>query len=156
MDVFWFNLDLVPVVIFIEIRFLIPKLVNQLHKENCKKSLLALNLIKFNSIQLISHVQLFATPWIAACQASLSITSSRSSLRLTCIESVMPSSHLILCRPLLLLPPIPPASESFPMSQLFAWGGQSTGVPIKLPCGKVYRTVWLGTGCETNEMLAHN
>ena len=52
----------------------------------------------------------------------------RSSLRLTSIESVMPSSHLILCRPLLLLPPSLPASESFPMTQLFAWGGQSTGV----------------------------
>ena len=50
---------------------------------------------------------------------SLSITNSRSSLRLISIESVMPSSHLILCRPLLLLPPIPPASESFPISQLF-------------------------------------
>ena len=56
----------------------------------------------------------------------LSITNSRSSLRLVSIESVMPSSHLILCRPLLLLPPIPPSI--FPMSQLFAWGGQSTGV----------------------------
>ena len=80
------------------------------------------------SVQSLSCVRLFATPWIAARQASLSITNSRSSLRLTSIESVMPSSHLILCRPLLLLPSIPPASESFPMSQLFAWGGQSTGV----------------------------
>ena len=52
----------------------------------------------------------------------------RSSLRLTSIESVMPSSHLILCRPLLLFPQSLPASESFPMSQLFSWGGQSTGV----------------------------
>ena len=54
-----------------------------------------------------------ATPWIAAHQASLSITNSRSSLRLTSIESVMPSSHLILCRPLLLLPPIPPSIRVF-------------------------------------------
>ena len=52
----------------------------------------------------------------------------RSLLRLTSIESVMPSRHLILCCPLLLLPPSLPASESFPMSQLFTWGGQSTGV----------------------------
>ena len=73
---------------------------------------------QFSSVQSLSCVLLFATPWIAALQASLSITISRSSLRLTPIESVMPSSHLILCRPLLLLPPIP-ASESFPMSQLF-------------------------------------
>ena len=69
-----------------------------------------------------------ATPWIAARQASLSITNSRSSLTLKSIESVMPSSHLILWRPLLLLPPIPPSISLFPMSQLFAWGGQSTGV----------------------------
>ena len=64
---------------------------------------------QFSSVQSLSHVQLFATPWIAARKASLSITNSRSSLRLTSIESVMPSSHLILCRPLLLLPPIPPS-----------------------------------------------
>ena len=83
---------------------------------------------QFSSVQSLSHVRLFATPWIAARQASLSITNSRSSLRLMSIKSVMPSSHLILCRPLLLLPPIPPEWESFPMSQLFPWGGQSTGV----------------------------
>ena len=65
------------------------------------------------SDQLLSHVQLFATPWIAACQASLSITNSWSSLRLTSIESVIPSSHLILCHPLLLLPPIPPSIRVF-------------------------------------------
>ena len=69
-----------------------------------------------------------ATPWITACQASLSITNSRSSLKLMSIELVMPSSHLILCRPLLL-----PASGSFPMSQLFAWGGQSIGVSASAP-----------------------
>ena len=63
--------------------------------------------------QLLSHVRLFATPWITARQASLSITNSRSSLRLTFIKSVMPSSHLILCRPLLLLPPIPPSIRVF-------------------------------------------
>ena len=63
----------------------------------------------FSSVQLLSRVRLFATPWIAALQASLSITISRSSLRLTSIESAMPSSHLIVCRPLLFLPPIPPS-----------------------------------------------
>ena len=67
----------------------------------------------FSSVQSLSHVRLFATPWIAARQASLSITNSRSSLRLTSIESMMPSSHLILCRPLLLLPPIPPSIRVF-------------------------------------------
>ena len=67
----------------------------------------------FSSVQLLSHVRLSATPWITACQASLSITNSWSSLRLISIESVMPSSHLILCRPLLLLPPIPPSIRVF-------------------------------------------
>ena len=61
----------------------------------------------FSSIQLLSHVQLFATPWITECQASLSITNSQSLLKLMSIELVMPSSHLILRRTLLILPPIP-------------------------------------------------
>ena len=64
---------------------------------------------QIRSDQSLGRVQLFATPWVTARQASLSITNSRSSLRLTSIESVMPSSHLILCRPLLLLPPVPPS-----------------------------------------------
>ena len=81
-----------------------------------------------SSVQSLSHLRLLATPWIAARQASLSITNSWSSLRLTSIKSVMPSSHLILGHPLLLLPQSLPVSESFPMSQLFAWSGQSTGV----------------------------
>ena len=59
-----------------------------------------------SSVQSFSHVRLFATPWTAACQASLSITNSRSLLKLMSVESVMPSNHLILCRPLLLLPSI--------------------------------------------------
>ena len=69
----------------------------------------SLGSVQFSSDQSLTRVRLFATPCIAACQASLSITNSRSSLRLTSIESVMPSSHLILCRPLLLLPPILPS-----------------------------------------------
>ena len=67
----------------------------------------------FSSVQSLSRVWLSVTPWIAARQAFLSITNSRSSLRLTSIESVMPSSHLILCRPLLLLPPIFPSIRVF-------------------------------------------
>ena len=67
----------------------------------------------FSSVQLLSRVRLLATPWIAARQASLSITNSQGSLRLTSIELVIPSSHLILCRPLLLLPPIPPSIRVF-------------------------------------------
>ena len=83
---------------------------------------------QLSSVQSLSRVRLFATPWIAARQASLSITNSRSSLRLRSIESVMPSSHLILCRPLSSCPQSLPASESFPRSQLFIWGDHSTGV----------------------------
>ena len=69
--------------------------------------------VQFSSVQSLSLVRLFVTPWITARQASLSITNSRSSLRLISIKSVMPSSHLILCRPLLLLPPIPPSIRVF-------------------------------------------
>ena len=65
------------------------------------------------SVQRLSRVRLFATPWIAAHQASLSITNSRSLLKLMSIESVMPCSQLILCHPLLLLPPIPPSIRVF-------------------------------------------
>ena len=68
---------------------------------------------QIRSDQSLSHVWLFVTPWITLRQASLSITNSRSSLRLTSIESVIPSSHLILCRPILLLPPIPPSIRVF-------------------------------------------
>ena len=67
----------------------------------------------FNSVQPLSHVRLFATPRITARQATLSITNSQSSLRFMSIESVMPSSHLILSRPLFLLPPIPPSIRVF-------------------------------------------
>ena len=70
-------------------------------------------ILQFSSVQSLSHVQLFATPWIAARQASLSITNSWSWLKLMPIESVMPSSHLILCCPLLLLPSIPPSITVF-------------------------------------------
>ena len=77
---------------------------NTIHPEQ-----MALDILQFNSVQLLSPVWLFVTPWIIAHRASLSITNSRSSLILTSIESVMPCSHLILCRPLLLLPLIPPS-----------------------------------------------
>ena len=69
--------------------------------------------LQFSSVQLPSHVQLFATPWTAACQASLSITNSRSTPKLMSIELVMPSNYLILCCPLLLLPTVPPRIRVF-------------------------------------------
>ena len=78
-------------------------------------------------VQSLSRVPLFATPWTAAQQASLSITNSQSLLKLMSITSVMPSNHLILCRPLLLLPQSFPASSSFPVNHLFTSGSQSIG-----------------------------
>ena len=80
-----------------------------------------------SSVQSLSHVRLFATPWIAARQTSLSITISRSSLRLMSIESVMPSSHLILCHPLLFLPPIPPSIRVFSNESILRMRWSSTG-----------------------------
>ena len=82
----------------------------------------------FSSVQLLNHVQLFATPWTAAHQASPSITNSWSLLKLMSIESVMPSNHLILCCPLLLLPSIFSRSGSFQKNQFFESGGQSIQV----------------------------
>ena len=86
--------------------------------------------IQFSSVQSLSRVRLFATPWIATCQASLSITNSRSPPKPMSIESVMSSSHLILCHHLLLLPSTFPVSGYFPMSQLFTSGDQRIGVSV--------------------------
>ena len=83
---------------------------------------------KKQSVQSLRHVQLFATPWTAACQASLSITNSRSLLKLVSIESVMPSNHLILCHLLLLLPSVFPSMRVFSNESAFTSGGQSIGV----------------------------
>ena len=75
--------------------------------------------IQFSSVQLLNHVQLFAIPWTAAHQASLSITNSRSLLKLMSIKSVMPSNHLILCCPLLLMPSIFPSIRVFSNESAF-------------------------------------
>ena len=82
----------------------------------------------FSSVQSLSRVRLFATPWTAAWEASLSITNSWSLLKLISIKLVMPSSRLILWHALLLLPSIFPSSRSVPVSQFFTSGGQSIGV----------------------------
>ena len=95
---------------------------------HCNLCIFGLLSFQFSSVQSLSRVRLFVTPWITALQASLSITNSWSSPKLMCIETVMPSSHLILCHPRLLLPPILPVSKSLPISQLFTSGGQSIGV----------------------------
>ena len=85
----------------------------------------ASSFLQFSSVQSLSRVGLFVTPWTAARQASLSITNSRSFPKLMSIESVMLSNHLILCPPLLLLPSIFPSIRIFPVSWLFTSGSQN-------------------------------
>ena len=104
----------------------------------------------FSSFQCLSHVRLFATPRIAARQAFLSITNSRSSLRLMSIESVMPSSPLILCHPLLLLPPVPPSirvssnESTLHMRWSKYWSFSFSIVPSKEHPGLIFfRMDWL-------------
>ena len=92
---------------------------------------------QFSSVQSLSCVWLFVTPWTAACQASLSITNSQSLLRLMFIESMMPSNHLILCLQSL------PVSGSFPMSQFFTSGGQSIGASASQSFQWIFKTDFL-------------
>ena len=103
--------------------------------------------IQFSSVQLLSRVLFFVTPWTAVPQAFLSITNSRSLFKLRSIESVMPSNHLILCHPLLLLPSIfPSVRVFFRMSQLFASGGQSMGVSASASVLPVNLQGWFPLG----------
>ena len=121
--------------------------------------------IQFSSVHSPSRICLFGTPWTAAPQASLSITNSRSLLKLMAIESVMPSNHLILCRPLLLPPSIFPSIRSFPMSQLFASGGQSIGasvsasvLPMNIHWLIFFRIVWFDLAVQgtPKSLLQHH
>ena len=105
---------------------------------------------KFSSVQSLSRVRLFATPWIAARQASLSITNSWSSLRFTSIESMMPSSHLILGHAFLLLPPIPPSIRVFSNESTLRmkwpkyWSFSFSIIPSKETPGLIsFRMDWL-------------
>ena len=114
------------------------------------KNGMSLEHIQFSSVQSLSRVRLFATPWIAARQASLSIINSQSTLRLTSIESVMPSSHLILCGPLLLLPPIPPSIRVFSNESILRmrwpkyWSFSFSIIPSKEISGLIsFRMDWL-------------
>ena len=114
--------------------------------------------LQFSSVQSLSHVWLFATLWIAARQASLSITNSRSSLRLTSIESVMASSHLILCHPLLLLPPIPPSIRVFSIESTLRtrwpkyWSFSFSIIPSKEHPGLIsFRLRWCVLSVEWEE-----
>ena len=103
---------------------LVPKEINYLAQSNSDTNLLMFSSVQFGSVQSLSCFRLFATPWIAARQASLSITNSQSSLRLMSIESVMASNYLILCRPLLLLPSV------FPSIRVFS---NESALPIRWP-----------------------
>ena len=105
--------------------------------------------VQFSSVQSLSRVRLFANPWIAARQASLSITIARSSLKLSCMESVMPSSHLILCHPLFLLPPVPPSIRVFSNESTLRmrcpkyWSFSFSIIPSKEQPGLIFRMGWL-------------
>ena len=106
--------------------------------------------LAFSSVQSLSRVRLFATPWITACQGSLSITNSQSSLKLTSIESVMTSSHLILCHPLLLMLPIPPSIRVFSNESTLRmkwpkyWSFSFSIIPSKEHPGPIsFRMDWL-------------
>ena len=107
------------------------------------------NVVHFSSVQSLSCVRLFATPWIAARQASLSITNSRSSLKLMSIESVMTSTHLILYRPLFLLPPIPPSIRVFSNESTLPtrwpkyWSFSFDIIPSKEHPRLIFRMDWL-------------
>ena len=120
---------------------------------------------QFSSVQSLSPVWLFATPWIAAHQASLSITNSRSSFKLTSIESVMPSSHLILCRPLFLLPPTPLSIRVFPNESTLLmrwpkyWSFSFSIIPFKEHPGLICFRDWLdlrGVQGTLKSLLQHH
>ena len=118
------------------------------HKTERKKYWISSSVLS-QSVQSLSHVRLFAAPWIAARQAFLSITNSRSLLKLMCIESVMPSSHLILRCPLLLLPPIPPSIRVFSNESILRmrwskyWSFSFSISPSNEHPGLIFRMDWL-------------
>ena len=110
----------------------------------------SLSLVKFSSVQSLSRVRLFVTPWTAACQASLSITNSQSLLKLMSIELVMPSNHLIPCCPLLLLPSIFPSIRVFSNESVLHirwpnyWSFSFSNSPSKEYSGLIsFRIDWL-------------
>ena len=99
-----------------------------------------------SSVQLLSRVWLFVTPWIAACQASPAITNSQSLLKLMSIELVMPSNHLILCHPLLLLPSIFPSIRVFSNESVLLIGGQSIRASVSASVLPVNIQGWFPLG----------
>ena len=114
--------------------------------------------VQFSSVQLLSRVRLFVTPWIAAHQASLSITNSWSSLKLISIGLVMPSSYLILCCPLLLLSPVPPSIRVFSNESILHmrwpkyWSFSFSIIPSKENTGLIsFRMDWLDLPCSPRD-----
>ena len=111
--------------------------------------MLCTKIVQFSSVQLLNRGRLFMTPWIAARQASLSITNSQSSLKFKSFKSVIPSSHLILCGPLLLLPPIPPSIRVFSNESTLPtrwpkyWSFSFSIIPSKECPGLIFRMDWL-------------
>ena len=129
-----------------------PHLVTCLHIISTTKGMVAKTakiMFQFNSIQSLSCVWLFAISWTAACQASLSITNSRSLPKLMSIELVMPSNHLILCHPLLLPPSIFPSIRVF-SNEFFASGGQSFGVSASTSVLSMNTQGWSSLGWKFN------
>ena len=126
-----------------------PTLIKSLRYPKKRPQLARKHDSQFSSVQPLSRVRLFATPWIAAHQASLSFTNSRSSLRLMSIESVMPSSHLILCHPLFRLPPNPPSIRVFSNESTLRmrwskyWSFSFSIIPSKEHPGLIFRMDWL-------------
>ena len=122
--------------------------------------------VQFSSVQSLSCIQPFATPWVAARQASLSITNSQSLPKLMSIESVMPSSHLILCHPLLLLLPIPPSIRVFSNESTLCvrwtkyWSFSFSIIPSKEIPGLIsFRMDWLdllAVQGTLNSLLQHH
>ena len=136
---------------WIDLEIIILSEVNQTKKDkyHTRSFICGILDICISSVQSLSHVRLFATPWIPARQASLSITNSLSSLILTSIESLMPSSHLILCRPLLLLTPIPPSIRVFSNESTLRmrwpkyWSFSFSIIPSTEIPGLIFRMDWL-------------
>ena len=117
---------------------------------------------QFSSVQSLSRVRLFVTPWTAACQASLSITNSWSPPKPMSIESVMPSNHFILCRPLLLLPSIFPSIGVFPNESALCirwpkyWGFSFNISPSNEHPGLIFRMDWLDLLAVQGTLVDYN